>query len=385
MASKIPFNISRSVLVWARESTGLSIEDASKKLRVNVDQLTSWENGLGVPTYRQLENLADTYKRPLAFLLLPAPPIDQTIKNDFRTLPSTQIDELKEEVRLSLRRAKRYQLVLDEVAHQFNNSHTTFKTSILEDPRDAARRFREFLDLPISAQKSWKTDDAFNNFQRKIEETGIYVFKMRMPMEQARAFCITGDHPVIVLNLNDSKNGRIFSLFHEVSHVLLNTNDLFSDSNFANDKRRYSEVEKFCDIFAASFLVPDKDFASHIAGIVNFNEPAIANLARIYNVSNEVIARKLLEIDLISRDFFWSKKHKWDEDAKRFKQKQNERLKEREGGISPGIKIIFEKGRPYVSSVINAYEQGLISSADATNYLETKISNLPKLIERLAS
>lgn len=65
------------------------------------------------------------------------------------------------------------------------------------------------------------------------------------------------------------------------------------------------------------------------------------------------------------------------------KIKENEKLKDNDQGINQGIKIIHDKGRPYVASVVNAYEQGLISSSDLSNYLETKFNHLPKILERL--
>ena len=151
--------------------------------------------------------------------------------------------------------------------------------------------------------------------------------------------------------------------------------------------KEYKEIETFCNLFAASFLIPEDSFNKEIQSLNliqnNVSDSQIQRLANTYNVSNEVIARKLLALQLISEDFFWRKKLFGDSMAKAAKIKENEKLKDNDQGINQGIKIIHDKGRPYVASVVNAYEQGLISSSDLSNYLETTFNHLPKILERL--
>src|SRR5665213_1634016 len=116
MAGSINFNLSPSVLEWARSSMGYTIEQAAKKAGVPSDRYEAWETGKKLPTYRQLEELAENvYKRPLAILLLSKPPEEDSIQNDFRSLSNSQISDLSPELRLALRKAKRYQLILEEV------------------------------------------------------------------------------------------------------------------------------------------------------------------------------------------------------------------------------------------------------------------------------
>jgi Zn-dependent peptidase ImmA (M78 family)/transcriptional regulator with XRE-family HTH domain len=390
MASNLSFNLSPDVLFWARDSMGYSIEQAADKVGVPVDKYLDWELGRKTPTYKQLENLAEkVFKRSVAFLFLSKPPLVDSINKDFRSLSNEQIANLSPEIRIAVRRAKRYQVILDEVdSKNPNRLFANFKVSVKDTPSATAIRLREFLNFPMSDQKSWKQDDAHRNFQRIIESTGLYIFKMQMPMQEARAFCLTGEYPVIVLNTDDSKNGMIFSMFHEMCHILFNNNDVFKDSQSGELNKEYSEIETFCNRFAASFLVPDEYFIQDVQYLSKstntFNDRSILNLARTYNVSGEVIARKLLALDLISVDLFWQLKSGWDSAAKYLKEKQNEKLRESEnGGLNPAIKIIYSKGAPYISKVLSAYSEGVISSSDLSNYLETKLKNIPKIIERM--
>ena len=122
-------------------------------------------------------------------------------------------------------------------------------------------------------QKKWNSDNSFDHFKEYIEKIGIYIFQFQMPFEEARAFSLTDDFPVIVLNTEDAKNGRIFSLFHEVCHILFNVGGVFKDKETKKLKNEYTQIEDFCNRFAASFLVPEElfkrdiQFAGRTAGI----------------------------------------------------------------------------------------------------------------------
>ncbi|MEK7585803.1 MAG: ImmA/IrrE family metallo-endopeptidase [Patescibacteria group bacterium] len=389
MAS-ISFNLSSAVLEWARKSMGYSLEQAAKKIGVPNERYEAWEKGEKLPTYKQLEELAEkVYKRPLAILLLKTPPTENPIKKDFRNLSNAEITNLSPDLRVALRKAKRYQLILEEVAStEEPPKFKQFKISITDNPLDAARKLRELLDLSLEEQKSWKPETSFGNFRRLIESFGVYIFLMKLPIEEARAFCITGDFPIIVLNKDDSKYATIFSIFHELCHILLNQNDVFKDVQKGNLSKEYKEIELFCNLFSAAFLVPEDSFNKNVEYLKlvkdNISDSQIQKLAYTYNVSNEVIARKLLTRRLISEDFFWGRKRFWDSMAKSAKERANEKRKDEDPhGINQGIKLIHEKGRPYVANVVNAYQKGFISSADLSNYLETKFNHLPKILERL--
>jgi DNA-binding transcriptional regulator YiaG len=50
--------VSPELLVWARETLGLSVDDAAKKAAVRAERLASWEDGTDRPTIAQLRKLA---------------------------------------------------------------------------------------------------------------------------------------------------------------------------------------------------------------------------------------------------------------------------------------------------------------------------------------
>ena len=85
-------SINPQILVWCREASGVSFEEASKKF--GADRLSNWENGVDHPTYTQLQQLCDFYRKPVAVCFFPEPPVFKSLSTSFRTIPSTIKDNL---------------------------------------------------------------------------------------------------------------------------------------------------------------------------------------------------------------------------------------------------------------------------------------------------
>jgi transcriptional regulator with XRE-family HTH domain len=83
--------INPSILKWARETAGLSVEEAAKKLGLSSrERLEALEGGQQVPTRRQLVNMSEKYHRPLLTFYLPNRPRERDRGHDFRTLPGVE-------------------------------------------------------------------------------------------------------------------------------------------------------------------------------------------------------------------------------------------------------------------------------------------------------
>ena len=98
--------INPTVLKWARESAGWTIDGIAGKLRAEVTLVRAWETGKAQPSLTNLERLAVYFKRPLAALLLPSPPPEPPLPIDFRQLPRNE-QTLSRETRFAIRRARR--------------------------------------------------------------------------------------------------------------------------------------------------------------------------------------------------------------------------------------------------------------------------------------
>lgn len=79
---------------------------------------------------------------------------------------------------------------------------------------------------------------------------GILIFETRgVSLEEMRGLCIFHEEiPIILLNGKDTPNGRILSLFHELTHLLLGKSAICENNEL-------SEEEIFCNAVAGEFLV----------------------------------------------------------------------------------------------------------------------------------
>ena len=63
---------------------------------------------------------------------------------------------------------------------------------------------------------------AFDQWREWLESLNISVLKLKIPAGDARGFSLTDGEPsVIVVNSADAERARLFTLFHEYAHLLL--------------------------------------------------------------------------------------------------------------------------------------------------------------------
>lgn len=58
-------------LAAARVNAGMTQEEVSKKMQISKNTLVNWEKGLSEPSISQGRKLADLYKMPLDYIILP--------------------------------------------------------------------------------------------------------------------------------------------------------------------------------------------------------------------------------------------------------------------------------------------------------------------------
>lgn len=373
MSEHIPVN--PDILRWARETGGFSFGDVVAKLNrktVTLETVASWEEGKASPTYAQLERLAyEIYKRPLAIFFFPAPPEEETPKESFRTLPQAEIDLLKPRLLYLVRQA----LVMQENLRELLDGVNPAKRQVLSDitisrsnaVTSVANAVREYLGFGLSEQYALIDDDtAFKSWRNVLESHGVFIFKDAFKDEECSGFCLyDDDFPVVYINNSQPKTRQIFTLFHELAHLLFKTGgiDLRHDDFVQRMTGRNKNIEVFCNKFAGEFLVPTRDIRPKLEGHT-IDDTLLRHLARKYNVSREVILRKCLDLSYITRDFYEAKVREWSET-------RVPRSKSGSGGNSYYTRGVY-LGSYYVDTVFGKYYQGAISKARLAEYLGLK-------------
>lgn len=372
MASELP--VTPVVVRWARERAGYSLEEATQAFK----KIEAWEAGESSPTYAQLEHLANTFKLPIAVFFFPEPPELPQINETFRTLPEAALEEIPRRIRLLLRKAKALQLNLSELYQERNPAERLITRDLAQvdivSADDLARRVRDYLGIPIDTQAGWGSDDeALKNWRRALLKVGIFVFKDAFKVPEYSGFCLYDrTFPIIYVNNSAAKTRQIFTLFHELAHLLYHTSgiDTLSDSYVASLPEKSKQIEILCNRFAAQFLVPDAQYETAMAGLEATEETA-AVLAARFHVSREVIFRKFLDRGLIDQSEYLDATGRW---ASQVGGKG-------ESGGNPYWTKISYLGREYIERALSQYHQHRIDQQKLADYLDWKPRNLGTLEE----
>ena len=319
--------INPMVLRWARKTAGLSLDEVVHKLKrktITTETVTDWESGASSPNYVQLEALAyEIYKRPLALFFFPAPPEEETPKQEFRTLPESEIQLMSPRMRLLLRQAKSMQINLDELHGGVNPAERQIVRDLKFTPdsplAEQTNAVRKFLGVELGEQFRWTSpEEAFAAWRNAFETCGLFVFKEAFREDTISGFCLYDDRfPLIYVNNSKPYTRQIFTLFHELAHLLSGTGgidkpiEIYINALRGHDK----QIEVLCNRFAAAFLVPDEDFDQRIKQM-SINEESVRAFAGQYGVSREVILRKLYDRNLVPQQFYEQKVEQWQNEAK---------------------------------------------------------------------
>jgi len=322
MKENIP--VTQEVLRWARLTMGLSVDEVARKMGKDINTIVEWENGKDTPTYVQLEKLAyQIYKRPLAIFFFPHPPEEETPKQSFRTLPEQEIETLSPQVHYLLRQARVMKINLSELNAGVNPAEKNIIQDLSFNPdipaTEIASRVRKYLNVDLKRQFSWSNVDlALKEWRNHIDLHGVYIFKEAFKDDILSGFCVYDKiFPIIYINNSKPKTRQIFSIFHELCHLLLKTGgiDTRYDNYIKYLKGDDKKIEILCNRFAGEFLVPDFDFDFRISDI-DINDTSIENLAFKYKVSREVILRKLFDRNLVDQDYYNKKANQWTDEIK---------------------------------------------------------------------
>lgn len=369
-----------TVLRWARERSGRSVEEVAKKLGKPAALVEAWEEGSSAPTYAELERLAyDVVKRPVAVFFFPAPPPEPKPDESFRTLPGFEIEKLTAHTRLAIRRARADQLALGELFEGRNPADRPLLAEMRIDPRgdvaDVAQRLRSFVGITLEEQTStWRSErEALDRWREAFENSGIFVFKDALKQKSISGFCLyDAVFPVIVLNNSTSFTRQIFTLLHEAGHLLARTGGItVGDLEYLRALQgEPRDIEVFCNRLAAEVLVPMSDFSLRARGIQP-TDSAVAALARTYRVSREVVLRRFLDRGLVSASLYEEKAREWTADFERAS----------EGG---GGGDFYRTQASYLSpkllgEVMRRYLRGAIDATDAASFLGVKPAHIAGL------
>lgn len=384
--------VKAELLRWARETAGMTIPVAAGKIGITEERLAAWEDRGGDPTPRQLEKIADVFKRPTAAFFLRERPVEPALPVDFRLPMPGARGRLSTDTLFALRRARRLQDAFADLLATAPSPELP-PLALEDDASVVASEARRMLGVTIEEQMTFHTPrKAIPVWRRALEGRGTLTFRFSIPKEEVRAFSLAGGPPVIVLSGDDYDSSQIFSLFHEWAHLCLGQPGMCLPEIDSRAADAGGQVERFCNQFAADLLVPrDALLAEETTQQLREKRLAVADalrvLSRVFAVSRYVILRRLRTLRLVSEAEFRrvdrllaGEYEKEMEKREREKQKAKEEGEE-SWGPPPPIKVVSQLGRAFVTHVLDAHERGAIHYADIADLLAVRLKHLPRIQE----
>ena len=361
--AKINVNINPNILQWARQEAGYNIEEVAFKLSVDSSRYLNWEKeGRKIP-FGKLQNLATYYKRQLAVFFLPEVPSKIKKPKDYRNL--SPVDSfLSKEILLTLRRSVHLQRIANDLEGDkyWNNKLSWLKEieTIKSEPAIIAR-LRDIIGINIEQQLKWKSDnEAYRNWRLAIEEKlGILIFQFSMSMDELQGFCMTDSLPyIIVTNSNHSYTGRVFTLFHELAHIIRHQSGMcLVDKVEQNQKEEWA-----CNTFAGNFLAPVNTL------VPTNNLKDITAYSRKLKISREVYLRRLKEEGMMPDINFYTL---LDQIKATYKKKVKTK-----GFVLPEVKSKASRGETFYNMVFEAISSNRINYTDAAHALGLRVNRL---------
>jgi len=366
-------------MAWALSSSGWKAEDISQRLGVEPKEIKNWISGKSSPSLKQLQETAKIVKRPLAVFFLSEPPAEPPLPKDYRVNPDRS-GEFDKETLLAIRRARRLQKVSRDLIEDQKGSvdPAVDSVSIGEDPRKCAARQRARFAMDKDFYKGLRDSyDAFNSLRMLVEGSNVFVFQMRMPTEDARGFVLTDAFPaVIVVNSSDQIEARIFTLVHELGHVVLRKTGI-DNPEMALGMSRLDQVERWCNEFAAEFLLPT-ELAKEVFQLDRntlLEEETMIRLSKKLKVSKSMLLVRMKDLRFIEPGELNTALSDLRSRGIRHKE-------EGFGGETVDKRVIRERGRKFVELVARNVERGSLDYADAIDFLSIKLRDFDRVMAK---
>ena len=392
--------VNPEILVWARETAGLTPEEAARRnqsLRDTrnasaVDRLNALEYGLDEPSRPVLVEMARVYHRPLLTFYLPNPPAKGDRGVDFRTLPAdrsatdeARLDTLIRDVRA---RQSMVRAVLEDMDEArplaFVGSHRR------EDgPAAVLASLRALLEVDLEDFRRQRTTTAaFGLLRAGAENAGVFALlkgnlgthHTDIDTDVFRGFTIADNvAPFVIINHHDARSAWSFTLLHELTHLILGQTGV-------SDTRADNDIERFCDDIASEFLLPQEESGNlEFAENATFEE-VVARINRFsndLNVSRTMVAYKSWRVGGIERHTFNRLNRLFRSEwlTEREERREQARQRERTSKVSPYVTGRYRLGSALVGLVRRAITSGDLTTSKAAKVLGVKPSQVGSLFD----
>ncbi len=291
-------------LAQARKARGMTQDEAANQLGVSRPTLSATEKGKRPPKPEELVRLAELYGRSVHDLI-------------GRKAPTV---ELAPHLRAAVRKCPEAENDVDDAIKEFESladDYRELEQLLGAEPvynyppqiglPDRARQVDEFAEDVAERERKRLAvgDQPILGLRRVLEDSvGLKVFCTGIPSHIAGMYAYVEDLGCLILmNRNHPQERQRWTLSHEYGHFLLDRHRPGVD--YTREKKRKPANKRFCDAFAANFLLPRSAVRSRFYDIKrSTNDFRVADLCQLssdFAVSVHAMARRLEALNLIDK------------------------------------------------------------------------------------
>ncbi|PNG26477.1 helix-turn-helix domain-containing protein [Methylocella silvestris] len=403
-------NINSDILAWARKSAGLSLDDAATRLGIAstetisaADKLEELETGAKFPTRSQLAKFAAVYRRPLITFYMKQPPQKGERGEDFRTLTGNV--------------SNRENAMLDALLRDIHARQEMVR-SLREDEEDVeplafvgSRNIRDGVPSVVESiskalgvsegrkdGRNGSPDDFFRELRNRAERIGVFVLLVgdlgshhsAISETVFRGFTIADRiAPFVVINDQDAKSARAFTLLHELAHIWLGQTGVSGTPYVGEPRAAISKIEQFCNDVAGAFLLPDSAFPSEKSNDFKADRNAVMHeierIAASWSVSEPMVAYRLNRLGWITPTVYRELQATYAARWHAIKLKDKSKANETEGGPSYYVVKQFKLGNALVDLVRRTVRNNELSHTKAAKVLGVNPGSVEPLLRRFES
>ena len=399
-------NINPAILVWARETAGLELEEAADRLdfikptdaESAVQRLLAFESGERKPTRNQLLKFASTYRRPLLTFYMKKPPVKGYRGEDFRQAvgrvsrrENSLLDALLRDIRA------RQEMVKSLLEDEEETRDLPFVGSANVDqgigPVAASIAATLRFDYERRELRRGDADALFKTLRRKAESAGVFVllvgdlgsYHTALSIEVFRGFAISDRiAPFVIINDQDTRAARSFTLVHELAHVWLDKSGVSGAPLPDMPQSSHDQIERFCNDVAGEFLLPSVALRTQPTKSDVGNKQSAAEfiraLAEDWSVSEPMAAYRLNRIGLVETTIYRGLVADYTARWQHLRRRQREQYRDNEGGPNPHVVKRNKLGNALLDVVRRTLRDNTLTHTKAAKVLGVKPGSVEPLL-----
>ncbi|HHT9125384.1 MAG TPA: helix-turn-helix domain-containing protein [Candidatus Brocadiia bacterium] len=349
-----------SQLQRARELLQLTLEEIASKLNVSPQDILGWEKERLQPNLKQLEKLAELYGREIDYFLKRTPPPPERI--EFRGKHGQTLKTLSKETRIVLAR-------FDEMCR----TALEFETLLNKRLEVKLPHFKESDSPEIIAQslrKKFNADDKpITELRTILENEGVRIFEYPVPEDVFSGFSFWHAEygPCVLLNAEETKGRKNFTLVHEIAHLLYGHGSSLCYIPLKIEPHR--DLEYKAHQVAIELLLPERGVIKDFRRRNLSKTPTQQELGKMsykWGVSIQALGYRLENFRLIEKgytDTLFESKPQF------FRRSRTPKWEK-------------QLGKKFVITAFEAYQKGLISTGKLAHGLRITIREAMKEIEK---